>query len=49
LPEVTDKEARAIATYCAYVTKFKEGLMTNNTSILEVANLLNSKWNTQVD
>jgi hypothetical protein len=30
LPEITDKEAMALATYCAYVTKFKEGLATNN-------------------
>jgi hypothetical protein len=30
LPELTDKEATAIATYIAYVTKFKEGLITNN-------------------
>ena len=26
LPEITDKEATAIATYCAYVLKYKEGL-----------------------
>jgi len=30
LPEITDKEATAIATYIAYVMKLKEGLATNN-------------------
>lgn len=40
LPELTDKEALAIATYCAYVTKFKEGLMTNNGNIVQLANTL---------
>jgi hypothetical protein len=34
LPELTDKEALAIATYCAYITKFKEGIMTNNQNIV---------------
>lgn len=49
LPELTDKEANAIATYCAYVTKFKEGLMTNNSNIISVANLLKQQWNVQCD
>jgi len=34
LPELTDKEATAIATYIAYITKFKEGLITNNPNII---------------
>ena len=34
LPQITDKEATAIATYIAYVLKFKEGLITNNNSII---------------
>jgi len=34
LPEITDKEATALATYCAYITKFKEGISTNNSSII---------------
>jgi hypothetical protein len=33
LPELSDKEATAIATYIAYVTKFREGLITNNAAI----------------
>ena len=49
LPELTDKEALAIATYCAYITKFKEGLMTNNNNIIEAANLLKQQWNIQCD
>lgn len=49
LPELTDKEALAIATYCAYVTKFKEGLMTNNKNVVEVATMLKQQWNVQCD
>lgn len=40
LPELNDKEALAIATYCAWVTKYKEGLMTNNPNIISMANTL---------
>ncbi len=49
LPELTDKEALAIATYCAYITKFKEGLMTNNGNIIQTANVLKQQWNVQCD
>lgn len=49
LPELTDKEALAIATYCAYVTKYKEGLMTNNTNIIQTANTLKQQWYIQCD
>lgn len=49
LPELSDKEATAIATYIAYVTKFKEGLSTNNTAILQQAQLLNGMWQKQCD
>ena len=42
LPEISDKEATAIATYIAYITKFKEGLITNNAQITNMANLLYS-------
>jgi hypothetical protein len=34
LPELTDKEATAIATYLAYITKYKEGLKTGNSNII---------------
>lgn len=49
LPEITDKEAVAIATYCAYVTKYKEGLQTNNPNIIQMANTIKQQWNVQVD
>lgn len=49
LPEITDKEALAIATYCAWATKYKEGLMTNNQSIVQMANTLKQQWNVQCD
>lgn len=49
LPELTDKEALAIATYCAWVTKYKEGLLTNNANIVQMANTLKQQWNVQCD
>lgn len=49
LPEITDKEATALATYCAYVIKYREGLQTNNTTIMSIAEALKSKWNIQCD
>lgn len=49
LPELSDKEATAIATYIAYVTKFKEGLLTNNGNITNQATLLKNMWNQQCD
>lgn len=49
LPQITDKEATAIATYCAYVVKFKEGLKTNNPNIVQMATALKTMWNTQCD
>lgn len=45
LPKLNDKEAMAIATYCAYVTKFKEGLRTNNANIINMAQVLKNEWN----
>ena len=44
LPQITDAEAIAIATYCAYLTKFKEGLMTNNPNIIQMAQFLKQEW-----
>lgn len=49
LPQITDKEAMAIATYCAYTSKYKEGLMTNNTNIISIALQLKNEWNKFVD
>lgn len=49
LPQITDTEARALATYLAYVVKYKEGLMTNNPNIIRLAEDLRLKWLTQAD
>lgn len=49
LPQITDSEARALATYLAYIIKYKEGLVTNNPNIIRLAEDLRLKWNTQVD
>lgn len=49
LPEITDKEAMALATYCAYLSKFKEGLVTNNANIIKLADSLEQKWKLQCD
>ena len=37
LPRINDKEALALATYCAYVVKYREGLETSNFNILKLA------------
>ena len=49
LPEISDKEALAIATYIAYVTKYKESLLTNNDAANKQAIQLLSLWNKQCD
>lgn len=49
LPEITNKEALAIATYLAYVTQYKEGLKTNNPNIIKIAETLLTTWNKQCD
>ena len=49
LPELSDKEATAIATYIAYITKYKEGLITNNPNIIGLANSLKTQWLQQCD
>lgn len=49
LPEITDKEAMALATYCAYVIKFKEGIKTNNSNTIKFAQDLNRQWLIRAD
>lgn len=49
LPEIDDKECIAIATYCAYIKKYKEGLITNNANIIQMAQLLEQKWHRYCD
>lgn len=49
LPELSDKEANAIATYIAYIIKYKEGLKHNNTIEINLASNLEQKWLKQCD
>lgn len=44
LPLINEKEKEAIATYCAYIKKYKEALVTNNSNIMQFAQLLEQKW-----
>lgn len=44
LPYINEKEKDAIACYCAYTIKFKEGWRTNNANIIQLAQLLEQKW-----
>lgn len=49
LPYLSNKEALAIATYIAYYQKYKEGLKTNNTVMINLAQNLEQKWSKQCD
>lgn len=49
LPEISDKEAMAIATYIAYWMTFKEGLRTNNGDKLKMSQMLEARWHKQCD
>lgn len=49
LPQLNDKEVQAIATYAAYITKFKEGIRTNNPNTVKMAQLLKSEWDKYCD
>lgn len=49
LPEITEKEARALATYCAYIIKYREGLQTNDSDTILISKELQQQWNTQCD
>ena len=44
LPYLTNKEVDALACYCAFVKKYKEGLATHNGAILQEAQLLEQRW-----
>lgn len=44
LPLITETEAKAIATYVAYILKQKEGLKTGNGNILQIAKMLQQDW-----
>ena len=49
LPEISDKEAMAIATYIAYWMTFKESLRTNNGDKLKMSQMLEARWHKQCD
>lgn len=44
LPYITDKEALAIATYCAMCRLRREGLVTKNSDIIQESQLLQTDW-----
>lgn len=44
LPELTNKEAIAIANYIAYTYKYKEAIRTNNQNTFQVAMDLKRQW-----
>lgn len=44
LPFINEKEKDAIACYCAYTMKFREGWTVNNQNILQNAQLLEQRW-----
>lgn len=49
LPSITDKEAIAIASYCAFITYHKKGLVTMNKFLIEASRLLEQDWKRQCD
>ena len=49
LPYLTEKEMNAIATYVAYIMKFKEAMQTNNQAALQFSQMLEKKWYVQCD
>lgn len=49
LPELSEKEARALATFVAYIIKFREGLATMNQAITQQAEMLHQMWLKQCD
>lgn len=44
LPDLTEAETRAIAAYIAYVIKQKEGWITNNANLIQMAQYMKSQW-----
>lgn len=44
LPEITDKEAVAIADYIAYTQKYKEAIRTNNQLVFRMAQEIKQQW-----
>ena len=44
LPYLNDKEVHAIALYCAYSQKYKEGIQTKDGATIQLAQLLKKDW-----
>lgn len=44
LPYINEKEKDAIACYCAYTKRFKEGWITHSQQMLQEAQLLEQRW-----
>lgn len=44
LPYINEKEKDAIACYCAYTKRFKEGWQTHSQNMLQEAQLLEQRW-----
>lgn len=44
LPYLSMREVEAIALYCAYASKYKEGILTKDTGTLQIAQLLKADW-----
>ena len=44
LPYLNEKEKDAIACYCAYTKRFKEGWITHSQNMLQEAQLLEQRW-----
>jgi len=49
LPKITDKEAMAIAAYCAYWIQYKKGLTTQNGDLIKIAGILRADWEKKCD
>ena len=44
LPYINEKEKDAIACFCAYIVKYREGLATHNQALLTEAQMLEQRW-----
>lgn len=44
LPVLNNKEVNAVAAYCAYIIKYKQGLSTNNAALIQQAQMLQQDW-----
>lgn len=49
LPDVSEREAIAIAVFIAQYVKFKQGIATMNKNLIEVSNMLKQEWNIRCD